>query len=43
MIASYVIPGSEAYEPYLMEEVVINNTTYVVVNYNIVSNFNKEY
>lgn len=34
MIALYVIPGSEAYEPYLMEEVIINNTTYVVVNYN---------
>ena len=34
LIAFIIIPGSEAYEPYLMEEVIINNTTYVVVNYN---------
>lgn len=36
LIAFIVVPGSEAYKPYLMEEVTINNTTYVVVNYDII-------
>ena len=36
LIAFAIIPGSEAYEPYLMEEVTINSTTYVVVNYNFI-------
>ena len=36
-IAFIAIPGTEAYEPYLMEEVIINNTTYVVVGYNFLN------
>ena len=35
-LSAALVPGSENYKPYLLEEITINNETYLIVDYNII-------